>query len=216
MRLIDAETNVREGSAIAPLQDFTASYFEEDKVMGDWLSDKNVEIKALLDVEGKLGLDIKQELAFAGLPVIVRADIELNSTTGFDHGATGEHTSFTIDVGEVIADAVLIGSGVKYVRDQYLVLASVWIHGRIRSYVSGKYQIRCSYRVRHTQRPYAEYDGFDASLQITTHGFFLSSLYRLLDSNPDQGPEPIRRFPSSISLADSTSSFELVSTVPSS
>lgn len=136
---------------------------------------KNVRIQNDFTVSGdvEIGAIESPPDALYGTPVILTVHGSVNSTTSFSQ----KDGSFTFDLGGMLADSAAV-SPLIWSRSTYSTHVSQIFHGFLKSWVKGKWVVKVTWMVRHTQAPDDPYDGLDFSFSLGFTGFKLFSVFR--------------------------------------
>lgn len=102
----------------------------------------------------------------------------LNASTHFDQD---KRIAFSLDVGELLADAVIVTAPL-ITRNRYEAKMLTVVAGRLKPYVSGKYRFNVSWTIFHGAKVDSKFDNFLFSASVHLFGFFAYRALHLLDT----------------------------------
>lgn len=122
-----------------------------------------------------------------GRPAILFADSTVNSTTSLWH----DYTSVTIDVGNIMLGAALVGA-YKYIRTPYTVRVVAMFVGILKPYVVDRWGATVAWKVSHQSAPSDPYDSLTADLHVSVQAQSVG--FKFWDERPqvEMSPSPFR------------------------
>lgn len=143
------------------------------------------------DVPMGVNQTVKPEGSFpriaGGRPAILFADSTINSTSSLWH----DYTSVTIDVGNLMLGAALVGA-YKYIRTPYTVRVVAMFVGILKPYVADKWYAAVAWKVSHQSAPSDPYDSLTADFHIAVQAQSVG--FKFWEERPKvaESPSPFR------------------------